>query len=238
MRKHNKQKFKNGVSVITCTNKSRFLNNLFKNFLNQLERRKELIIIVNRDHISLAPYRKKAKYLSNVTICRLPEKTSLGNCLNYGISKARYKFIAKFDDDDFYAPNYLRRSMRILKGKNLDVVWKSSVFVYLESRNCLYIRYPNRRDRLAGFVAGGTIMFKRNVYPRVKFANVSLGEDARFLKTCRAMGYKINSTDRFNYVYIRRKNRKSHSMKVRDRYWLKHSRLVRRTRFFKKLVTR
>ncbi|NOV02338.1 glycosyltransferase [Paenibacillus planticolens] len=225
-----------GVSIIACTNNSKFINNIFRNYNNQIGVNKELIIIVNRDDVSLIPYRNKAKHLENVSIYRMPEKISLGNCLNFAIARAKYEYISKFDDDDYYAPNYLRRSMSVLIRKEVDVVWKSSVYVYLHSKKSLLLRNSNRGDRLVGFVAGGTIMFKKKVFNRVKFANISLGEDSRFLKKCRARGFKIYSTDKFNYVYIRRKNPKSHTMKVQDRYWLKNSKLVKHTLNYKGLV--
>jgi hypothetical protein len=179
---HTFQNIKKGVSIITCTNNSKFINNVFSNYNNQIGINKELIIIVNRDDISLIPYQNKAEHIINVSIYRIPEKISLGNCLNFAIARTKYEYIAKFDDDDYYAPNYLRRSLGVLMRKDVDVVWKSSVYVYLNSKRCLFIRYPNRGDRLVGFVAGGTIMFKKKVFDHVKFANVSLGEDARFLK--------------------------------------------------------
>lgn len=227
-----------GVSVITCTNNFKFINNLLNNYKNQNWGNKELIIIINRDDINLLPYRNKSKHLKNVSIYRLPEKTSLGKCLNFAVARTRYQYVAKFDHDDYYAPNYLKRSVGTLKRKEVDVVWKSSVYVYLNSRKSLLLRYPNKRDRLVGFVAGGTIMFKKKVFKRVKFANVSLGEDARFLKKCRASGFNLHSTDKFNYVYIRRKNRNSHSMKAQDRYWLRNSKLVKHTVYYKNLISR
>jgi glycosyltransferase involved in cell wall biosynthesis len=227
-----------GVSIVNCTNKLQFVDNLFKNYSNQNWNNKELIIIVNRNAINLTPYRNRAKHMKNVSIYRLPADVSLGYCLNFAISKARYNYIAKFDDDDYYAPNYISRSMTVLMRENIDVVWKIPVYVYLQSKKCLYIRYPNRKDKLVGFVPGGTIMFKKRVFKFVKFSNVSLGEDARFLKKCRAMVLKLATTDKYNYVYIRRKNSNSHSMKVQDRYWIKRCDRVNCNMGYKSFVRR
>ena len=161
LERYKPQRLDKGVSVITCTNNFKFINNLLNNYKNQNWGNKELIIIINRDDINLLPYRNKSKYLKNVSIYRLPEKTSLGKCLNFAVARTRYQYVAKFDHDDYYAPNYLKRSVGTLKRKEVDVVWKSSVYVYLNSRKSLLLRYPNKRDRLVGFVAGGTIMFKK-----------------------------------------------------------------------------
>jgi glycosyltransferase involved in cell wall biosynthesis len=95
-----------GVSVITCTMRPNQIHNIFRNFVNQMFRKKELIIILNRKNMSLPQWLQVAKKFNNVRIYKIPGAT-LGACLNFGITKARYSFIAKFDDDDYYASKYL-----------------------------------------------------------------------------------------------------------------------------------
>lgn len=45
-----------------------------------------------------------AKKLRNIHVYRAPQHHSLGACLNHAVKKAKYSYIAKFDDDDYYAP--------------------------------------------------------------------------------------------------------------------------------------
>ncbi len=78
------------------------------------------------------PTSKKAQRLQNVKVYRIPGRVSLGKCLNFGVSKANYSLVAKFDHDDYYAPNYLNRAIRAMKRKNADVVGKRTIF-YLSS---------------------------------------------------------------------------------------------------------
>jgi glycosyltransferase involved in cell wall biosynthesis len=97
----------NGVSIITCTNRPNYLNNLLQNYNRQRYAQKELIIIINNNAIPLSPYQQLAKKHKNIKIYRKPEHQTLGSCLNYAVTKCKYHTIAKFDDDDYYAPHYL-----------------------------------------------------------------------------------------------------------------------------------
>jgi hypothetical protein len=115
-------------------------------------------------------------------------KFQLGKCLNFGISKARYPFVAKFDDDDYYAPNYLVSALRALHRRKADVVGKRSYFMYIEGKNTLMLRRPNHENRFVKYVAGATILAKRKVFGKVKFSDRNYGEDMKFCQDCTAKG--------------------------------------------------
>jgi hypothetical protein len=87
-------------------------------------RKQGVPIIVNNNKIPLAPYQNLAKKLRNIHIFRVPGPTSLGACLNYAVKKTKYNFIAKFDDDDYYAPYYLTDSLQAFQRTNADVIGK------------------------------------------------------------------------------------------------------------------
>ena len=227
-----------GVSIITSTNRPHFFNNILTNYNNQLYPVKELIITLNKDSMELSKYRKIAKKYKNVSVYKIPENKSLGSCLNYAVSKTKYPFITKFDDDDFYSPFYLKGQMKALHRSNADVVGKRAYLAFLEARKLLVLRFPKQQNKFVSLVAGGTILFKRHVFDRVRFPHVSLGEDISFLWRCRAKGYRIYAPTPFNYVQIRRKNKKSHTWQGSDHYILKGSRIFARTDQFRKIATR
>ncbi|OPH46718.1 glycosyl transferase family 2 [Paenibacillus ferrarius] len=227
-----------GVSIITSTNRPHFFNNILTNYNNQHYSVKELIIVLNKENMDLTKYRKIAKKYKGVSVYKIPEKESLGRCLNYAVSKAKYPFITKFDDDDFYSPFYLTGQMKALHRSNADVVGKRAYLAYLEARKLLILRFPKRQNKFVGLVAGGTILFKRRVFDRIRFPHVSLGEDVSFLSRCRAKGYRIYAPTPYNYVQIRRKHKKSHTWQGSDDYVLKGSRILARTDKFRKIATR
>ncbi|GJM73948.1 hypothetical protein HMSSN036_61640 [Paenibacillus macerans] len=95
--------------------------------------------------------------------------------------------------------------MKALNRSNADVVGKRAYLAYLEAKKLLVLRFPKQQNKFVGVVAGGTILFKRRVFDRVRFPHVSLGEDVSFLSRCRAKGYKVYAPDPYNYVQIRKK---------------------------------
>ncbi|MBD3919101.1 glycosyltransferase [Paenibacillus sp. PR3] len=221
-----------GVSIVTSTNRPHFFNRILENYNAQLYKTKQLIIILNKDNMNLSKYRKIAHKYKNVQVYQLPERVSLGKCLNFAINKSTYPYITKFDDDDYYSPYYLKEQIKAIRRTGADLVGKKAILNFLESSSKLIIRFPNQQNKYTGLVAGGTILFKRQVFRNVRFANVSIGEDVNFLRRCRTRGYRIYATSPKNYVYIRRKDKMSHTWKVSERYILHKSLLVARTKRF------
>ncbi|MCD1261703.1 glycosyltransferase family 2 protein [Paenibacillus athensensis] len=227
-----------GVSIVTCTNRPEFLTNLVRNFNSQRYPRKELILIVNNDSANLQAIRQQTAHNPRIRVYRVPERVSLGQCLNCGAAVARYPLIAKFDDDDYYAPAYLREQVRALIRTGSTVVGKHACLVYLAASGRLVIRSPQERNKLLTFVQGGTILFRRSVLKQVRFADISLGEDVRFLRACRRKGHTVYATSPFHYVYMRRKNKSSHTWKAADRFYLQNSVPLAVTRDYRIVASR
>ncbi|MGC5325141.1 glycosyltransferase [Brevibacillus sp. SYSU BS000544] len=227
-----------GVSIITCTNKSQFIDNIFANYQSQLWRKKELIIILNNDSLDIETWKSKASSYPNVSVFQLQEHYSLGRCLNFGVHQCKYHTIAKFDDDDYYSPYYIRSSMMAFRRTKADIVGRRSYFTYFEDDKSLYVRYPNRENSYQKYVAGGTIMFKRRVFRKVKFSDRSIGEDFTFLDACRRKGFRIYATNRSHYVYIRRANPNHHTWRPTKRYLRGTGRFVAYTNDFRPFAVR
>jgi glycosyltransferase involved in cell wall biosynthesis len=225
-----------GFSVITCTNKAIFMDRIMKNYSSQRYDKKELIIILNSDRMDLAKWRNKARQYPNVFVYKLPEKRSLGSCLNYAVKKCKHGLIAKFDDDDYYAPNYLKGMYRAFVRSGADIVGKRSFYTFIQRKNLLIERFPGFQNQFVSRVAGATLTFRKKVFDRVRFQDVSLGEDVKFLTSSRKIGYKIYSSNRYNYVCIRRKHRNYHTWQPSDRYLLQKSRIIAKSRNYKNYV--
>ena len=227
-----------GVSIITCTNHPDFLMNILNNYQNQNYKRKELIIIINKDSISLKDWEKKVATYSNVSVYKVPERISLGQCLNCGISKAKYPLIAKFDNDDYYSPYYLKEQVKALLRTGSPVVGKHACFVYLTASKKLVIRSPFEKYKSVDFIQGGTILFRKKILKKVRFSDLSLGEDVKFLRDCSKNGYTIHATSPYNYVYIRRKNKSTHTWQVSDKEFLHGGQPVAVTDNFRQYAVR
>ncbi|WCK56530.1 glycosyltransferase family A protein [Aneurinibacillus sp. Ricciae_BoGa-3] len=227
------------VSIICCTMRQKYLKNVFNNYNSQNLQQKELIIILNRRDMDINEWLKEANRSKSVSVYQLPEKFTLGECLNYGIKKARYKFIAKFDDDDYYAPFYLSRSMRAFKKTSASVVAKKSVYMYFIKQKTLAIHMPGHENKFVkGGVKGATLIFKKKVCKKIKFPQKNLGEDAFFIKKCIQKKYKIYAGDRYNYVCLRRPNISSHTWHATNKSLVKKCSMVCKTNNYQRLITK
>jgi len=192
-----------GVSIVTVTNRLDYIENVFLSYGNQIWQEKELIIILNNDSMNLLEWEEYAKKYNQVSVFQLSDHITLGRCLNFGVNKAKYGYVAKFDDDDYYGPLFLTEAMNTFEKENADVVGKRTCYMYNSLTKELRIRFPKREHKRVSILQGGTIMAKKEVMEKVPFPNKNVGEGLSFTQRCRAKGYRIYSTSRFNFAYIR-----------------------------------
>lgn len=229
---------KNGVTIITSTIRPALINQIFNNFNRQKWAAKELIIIINKNDISMKRYNKKARQNRKIRIYRLDESKNLGACLNFGVSKANYNYIAKFDDDDYYSSHYIPETMRLFTNSDADLIGKRSCYFYFPHRKTLLLREPLvGNNKRCVRIAGATIMFRKRVFHKVRFpTKVRQGSDVGFIKGCLKYGYKLFTTSPYNFVAFRRTNRHSHTWKVSDKKLLssyKSAKIIHTTNFKK-----
>lgn len=215
------------VSIICCTMRESFMGNVFRNYESQEWKEKELVIVLNKDDMDLKMWRMQAKQYWNVSVHQLPETTTLGECLNYGIKKAKYAYIAKFDDDDYYGPSYLEQAMKVFKQTDISIVVKRTVYMYFEKDKVLAVHVPGEENKfVTGGVKGATLIFRKEICRLVNFPNINRGEDTDFIKECLKNKFKVYATSKANYVCIRKAEAGHHTWDVGDDDLLKKSTIV------------
>ncbi|MGI5880631.1 MAG: glycosyltransferase [Syntrophomonadaceae bacterium] len=229
--------YETGVSVITCTNRPLFINYVFDNYERQLHNQKELIIILNNNDIDRNAVIKQAANYEAVKVYQLDESLSLGACYNFAVQQCQYEYIAKFDDDDYYAPLHLSESIRAFTYTQADIVGKHTRFIYFENSNWLML-YEGINYNYGIYVVGATMVFKRNVWDMVNFSNLTVGEDSDFQEKCLNQGFKIFATDEYNYVTIRRKDINSHTFKLDEATYMAFCNPIAKTVDYVPLITR
>ncbi|WP_237661586.1 glycosyltransferase [Sutcliffiella horikoshii] len=224
------------ITFITPTIRQENINNVFENYNRQLVENKELIVILNKDGMDLNSWLTHSQRYKNVRIIQLPEERSLGECLNEGIQLARFNYIAKFDDDDYYGPDYANTALIDLQNNRADVVGKSSIFVYYEDSRLLTILNPGYENLLSTnpklperLLSGATLVFKKDVSLSVPFPNINIGEDSSFQLECLRMGYVLYSSDRYNYYCVRKANKYFHTSVVSNERLIKKSKIISKT---------
>lgn len=208
------------ISVITSTNRQSNISIILNNFLRQSYAVKELIIILNYDNPDLNQWKNAIGNYSNISIYNIGKKKSLGYCLNYGVMKSKFNYIAKFDDDDYYGSLYLENSFKEMLKQKSDIIGKTSIYIFFKNEDVLGLRYSSKENCSVNRVCGSTLFFSKDIFNVLKFKDKNLGEDIEFCHDAKINGLKIYSTNRNDYIYFRN-NISSHTWKISNQYLLR-----------------
>ncbi len=141
-----------------------------------------------------------------------PDRRSVGVKRNTLVQLAKGMYVAHFDDDDYYAPDYLSHLIGVLMEKNADFVKLSGFFVYSRTYeqwaywdlmintglHFIWSAHPeeavvltpqnnqNFQENHLGY--GFSYLYRKEVGDRVKFPDVSWNEDVPFIVAAAANG--------------------------------------------------
>jgi NDP-sugar pyrophosphorylase family protein len=135
-------------------------------------------------------------------------------------------YIAKFDDDDLYGSHFLGDMILPFSYTNAAIVGKQTYYGYLESQNKLVVRFLGREHLYTKLVSGGTMVIKRQVFDRVRFPYKPFGTDTAFLKSCAESELKIWSSDKYNFIQVRKPDTSKHTWKIDEQDYLKKCQVV------------
>lgn len=212
---HSLMQTKPGVSVVCCTHMESYMDNIFENYLRQTYDIKELIIVLNDPAMDKSLWEAKAKGYPNISIIQPNKKTSVGYCVNHAVENACYEYIANFDHDDYYGPEYLRDSINAFRYTDAGLVGKKTHYVYYEGSKTLALMLPGYENKYVVNIDGSSVVFKKSVFKKVRFID-RLFADIQFSLDCWNNGIKVYSCDRFNHVYVRAASKEYHAFKLSD----------------------
>lgn len=136
------------------------------------------LVVVDDGNDSVAdmmPSDQRIRYI------RLEKRLSVGAKRNLACERARGEFIVHWDDDDWYPASRVRVQIWALIDKGADVCGTSTLY-YQDRGRSLAFRY--RYDvRGRPWVAGNTLAYRRDAWRRQPFADIRVGEDARFVSS-------------------------------------------------------
>lgn len=202
---------KDGFSIITVTNRNYCMKNIISNYYTQIFKNKELIIIINKDNMTLKDFSNYISINSKIRIYKLEEKISLGECLNFAVSKSNYNLIAKFDDDDYYGQYYLNEAYRAFLTYSCYVVGKNKTYYYLQESSKLILKNDGIENGYTSSIMGSTICFDKKIFDKLKFRDISVKEDLYFNNDCIKNGYNIYSTSSFNHIVFKHADYNKHT---------------------------
>lgn len=191
------------VTIICSTNRDRELSHLLQQAAGQRFKNLELCVIGHGIEIDPAFTNRAMQAGLKARVFSAPAEATLGECLNKLVAESTGQIIAKFDDDDYYLPNYLRDQVNALINMNADLVGKSSIYFYLSEPNLLVRRWKHQEHTWRNFVSGSTFVGWREVFTDNQFAAKTQGEDSEFLLQLERKGLNVYSADSFNYIAVR-----------------------------------
>jgi glycosyltransferase involved in cell wall biosynthesis len=144
-------------------------------FLAQDYKPRELIIIDDGSEsiADLIPADPRIRYL------RVPGGRSLGHKRNQACGYARGEILVHWDDDDWSAAWRLSYQVAELQEKNADICGLDRLWFYDPDRNLSW-RYQYPRGRTP-WVAGTTLCFRRHLWERHAFPDITVGEDTLWM---------------------------------------------------------
>jgi len=135
----------------------------------------ELVVVDDGDD----PVDDLVAALASVRYVRLRQRTVLGAKRNLAAEAATGRLLAHWDDDDWYAPGRLELQVRRLQQADADLVGCASLPFFDPARRAAW-RYtwpPARRP----WLAGTSLLYRRELWAANRFAEVAHGEDTRFV---------------------------------------------------------
>jgi glycosyltransferase involved in cell wall biosynthesis len=169
------------VSCIMPTyNRRAFVPQAIAYFLRQDYEPKELIIVDDgADSVAdLIPTNPYIHYL------RQHSRATVGAKRNLACEQARGEIIAHWDDDDWHAPHRLRYQAEALLRAGADVCGINTMLFYdlHTGRAWQYVAPAGQRV----WLSGSTLCYMRAFWASHRFADINVGEDARFVWSGRA----------------------------------------------------
>jgi O-antigen biosynthesis protein len=181
------------VSCIMVTGRrNRFIPQALRCFGAQTYQHRELVVVDDGEE----PAGRHCEGVSGVKYIRLDRRTPTGRKLNIGIENASGSILQKWDDDDYYAPEFLKTSVARIQesaSPRRIAAW-DSFLILLAGSTRLYWSGP-------GWRAGGTICFRRQVWEQAPFRGVAKDEDAFFLEDHAGRPLRIHAPEL--YVLVR-----------------------------------
>jgi glycosyltransferase involved in cell wall biosynthesis len=135
----------------------------------------ELVVVDDGDD----PVDDLVAAVAAVRYVRLRRRTVLGAKRNLAAEAATGHILAHWDDDDWYASNRIELQVRRLQQAGADLVGCASLPFFDPARRVgwRYTWPPSRRP----WLAGTSLMYRRELWAANRFAEVAHGEDTRFV---------------------------------------------------------
>jgi len=158
----------------TC-NRRRFIPQAIRRFLRQDYPNLELIVVDDgaESVADCMPEHPRIHYF------RLDQKLTVGAKRNFACGQAHGKFIAHWDDDDWYADSRVGEQVKALLAGSADVCGSSRMYFYAPATGQAW-EYCYSAPGPA-WVGGTMLVYRKQAWERGPFPDLQVGEDSHFV---------------------------------------------------------
>lgn len=207
---------KQELPLVSCImpiyDRPEFLVQAITQFLNQNYHNKELIVLDDSKEALayLIPEHPQIRYK------HLSKKMELGSKRNLACAMSKGSVILHLDDDDFYAPDWIEKSVKFLLENNLAITGLNTPkFCNVQTSEFYQYHYPPDREP---WVYGATLCYTKKFWESNPFPSVSCGEDNAFVWS--ANTHKVLPNPNIINSYLGRIHHKNTSPKqIEDSRW-------------------
>jgi len=170
---------RNEKPVISCimptANREKFIPLAINNFLQQDYPYAELVIIDDglESIKSLIPHNSKIKYHYTEPL------GTIGIKRNFACEKSIGEYILHWDDDDWYASDWISRQVEAHLSNEVDITGLNKVIFYSPSMNKRWMYEDTDLER--PWLCGATMAYKRSFWESHRFIDIQVGEDYDFV---------------------------------------------------------
>jgi hypothetical protein len=193
------------VSVVLCTRRPEFLDFALRQIARQRHVDLELILTLHGIPADLPEVKAAvAGFDRPITVVEVPADVLFGAALNHGVARASGRYVAKWDDDDWYGPDFLADMMLASSYTGAELVGCHAQFIYLGQIDLTIYRIA-RSEWMGRWISGGTLFIERSALDSVGgFPLVPRHVDAALLNGLSAVGARIYRTHSLGYALHRR----------------------------------
>jgi len=174
--------------IMPTANRPKFIPLAIEYFLQQDHINAELIIIDDgvESVIKLIPNDARIKYYYTEPL------GTIGVKRNFAIAKAQGEIIMHWDDDDWYASDWITRQVNALTTSGADITGLNKVIFYspLVDKRWMYEDTDDEKP----WLCGATMAYRKQLWRSHPFIDIQVGEDYDFVWNSKA---KIFALDYF-----------------------------------------
>ena len=172
--------------IMPTANRSKFIPSAINYFLNQDYPNKELIIIDDgKESVAhLIPKDSKIHYFFTNPV------GTIGVKRNVACEKANGEIIMHWDDDDYYAPDWINILVNGLQTSGADIAGLNRVLFYSAITDQKFVYEDSEEDK--PWLCGATMTYWKSFWKLHPFPDLQVGEDYSFVWNTKAKVFAVD----------------------------------------------